>query len=584
MSNLFTERVLNMAAVTPQPEDYTGEDGLLYCGKCHTPKEAYFPEKQAALFGRDRHPAECDCQKAQRLEREAAEQRRKHLDTVEDLKRRGFTNPTMQEWTFANDNGKCPQMEIAHFYVEHWEIMREENIGYLLWGKVGTGKSHFAGCIANALMEQEVAVRMTNFSAILNDLTASFEGRNEYIERLCRFPLLTSKKIKAVKRSKGMSGKPVTSKPVYGYLMDEDENFIIDEEAAPVVKQIYRLCLAGNGPTKIARMLTEQEIPTPGTLEYRRTGSTRRYHPGYECKWATNTVVHILENREYMGCLVNFKTEKPSYKTKHSIENPIEKQAIFENHHEPIIDTQTWERVQELRKQRKRPNRYDEVGLFSGMLFCADCGSVMYQQRYQTDKRKQDCYICGNYKKRTHDCTAHFIRTDLLTAGVLSNLRKVTSYAAKHEARFMKLLIEQNEDGGKRRNAAKKKELEAAEKRIGELSAIFKRLYEDSVSGRISDERFTELSADYEAEQQELKERVARIQAELSKAQEATVNAEKFMNIVRKHMNFEELTHTLLREFVEKIVVHECSYDENGTRRQDIEIYYSFVGKVDLPE
>ena len=130
----------------------------------------------------------------------------------------------------------------------------------------------------------------------------------------------TSKKIKAVKRSKGMSGKPVTSKPVYGYLMDEDENFIIDEEAAPVVKQIYSLCLAGNGPTKIARMLTEQEIPTPGTLEYRRTGSTRRYHPGYECKWATNTVVHILENREYTGCLVNFKTEKPSYKTKHSVE------------------------------------------------------------------------------------------------------------------------------------------------------------------------------------------------------------------------------------------------------------------------
>ena len=110
MSNLFTERVLNMTAVTPQPEDYMGEDGLLYCGKCHTPKEAYFPEKQAALFGRDRHSAECDCQKAQRLEREAAEQRRKHLDTVEDLKRRGFTNPTMQEWTFANDNGKCPQM------------------------------------------------------------------------------------------------------------------------------------------------------------------------------------------------------------------------------------------------------------------------------------------------------------------------------------------------------------------------------------------------------------------------------------------------------------------------------------------
>ena len=193
--------------------------------------------------------------------------------------------------------------------------------------------------------------------------------RNIFNEWLVRD---TSKKIKAVKRSKGMSGKPITSKPVYGYLMDEDENFIIDEEAAPVVKQIYNLCLAGNGPTKIARMLTEQQIPTPGTLEYRRTGSTRRYHPGYECKWATNTVVHILENREYTGCLVNFKTEKLSYKVKHSVENPPEKQVIFENHHEPIIDTQTWERVQELRKQRKRPNRYDEVGLFSGILFCAD--------------------------------------------------------------------------------------------------------------------------------------------------------------------------------------------------------------------
>ena len=157
-------------------------------------------------------------------------------------------------------------------------------------------------------------------------------------------------------------------------------------------------------------------------------------------------MVHILENREYTGCLVNFKTEKPSYKTKHSVENPIEKQAIFPDHHEPIIDGDIWERVQELRKQRKRPNRYDEVGLFSGLLFCADCGSVLYQQRYQNAARKQDCYICGSYKKRTHDCTAHFIRTDLLTAGVTDNLRKVTSYAAKHEARFMKLLIEQNED------------------------------------------------------------------------------------------------------------------------------------------
>ncbi|RJV91577.1 DUF4368 domain-containing protein [Subdoligranulum sp. AF14-43] len=426
----------------------------------------------------------------------------------------------------------------------------------------------------------------------INDGVDSAQGDNDFAplrnifnEWLVRD---TSKKIRAVKRSKGMSGKPVTSKPVYGYLMDEDENFIIDEEAAPVVKQIYSLCLAGNGPTKIARMLTEQEIPTPGTLEYRRTGRTRRYHPGYECKWAANTVVHILENREYTGCLVNFKTTTQSYKNSKIIYNSEDKQAVFENHHEIIIDRDTWERVQELRKQRKRPNRYDEVGLFSGLLFCADCGSVMYQQRYQTDKRRQDCYICGSYKKRTADCTAHFIRTDLLTAGVTENLRKVTQYAAKHEARFMKLLTEQNEDGSKRRNAAKKKELEAAEKRIAELSAIFKRLYEDSVAGRISDERFTELSADYEAEQKELKEKAAVLQGELSRTLEATANAEKFMKVVRKYTSFEELTPTLLREFVEKIVIHESEALDGKRRgklrRQEIEIYYSFVGKVELPD
>ena len=464
-------------------------------------------------------------------------------------------------------------------------------------GKVGTvivkdmsrlGRNYLQVGMYTEMIFPQKGVR---FIAI-NDGVDSAQGENDFAplrnifnEWLVRD---TSKKIKAVKRSKGMSGKPITSKPVYGYLMDEDENFIIDEEAAPVVRQIYSLCLAGNGPTKIARMLTEQQIPTPGTLEYRRTGSTRRYHPGYECKWATNTVVHILENREYTGCLVNFKTEKLSYKVKHSVENPPEKQVIFENHHEPIIDTQTWERVQELRKQRKRPNRYDEVGLFSGILFCADCGSVMYQQRYQTDKRRQDCYICGSYKKRTADCTAHFIRTDLLTAGVTENLRKVTQYAAKHEARFMKLLTEQNEDGSKRRNAAKKKELEAAEKRIAELSAIFKRLYEDSVAGRISDERFTELSADYEAEQKELKEKAAVLQGELSRTLEATANAEKFMKVVRKYTSFEELTPTLLREFVEKIVIHESEALDGKRRgklrRQEIEIYYSFVGKVELPD
>ena len=168
MKNEINAVLENMTTTTPEPEDYTGEDGLLYCGKCRKPKEAYFAPDKAAIFGRDRHPAECDCQRAAREEREAAEKRRRHLDTVEELKRRGFTDPTMRDWTFENDNGRNPQTGIARRYVEHWEDMRTDNIGCLFWGGVGTGKSYLAGCIANALMEKEIPVHMTNFALILN--------------------------------------------------------------------------------------------------------------------------------------------------------------------------------------------------------------------------------------------------------------------------------------------------------------------------------------------------------------------------------------------------------------------------------
>ena len=189
MSSGLENVVSDMLDTVPEPEDYKGEDGLLYCGKCRKPKEAYFPQGRA-LFGRDRRPAECDCRRAEREKREKEEADRKHSDEVERLKRNGFTDPAMRHWTFENDSGECPQMEKAHFYVEHWETMRSENIGYLLWGNVGTGKSYLAGCIANALMEREIPVCMTNFATILNDLFKGAEGRNEYITGLCAYPLL----------------------------------------------------------------------------------------------------------------------------------------------------------------------------------------------------------------------------------------------------------------------------------------------------------------------------------------------------------------------------------------------------------
>ena len=185
--NDFDNIIKRMTVTRLEPGDYTGEDGLLYCGKCRTPKQFRMdaPPLESRLLP---HPCRCE---QERLDREAAEQEaHRHHRAVADLKRKGFTDPAMREWTFANDNGKCPQMDKAFFYAAHWEEMKAENIGYLLWGKVGTGKSYFAGCIANALMEKEVSVCMTNFALILNDLAASYKDRNEYIARLCSFPLL----------------------------------------------------------------------------------------------------------------------------------------------------------------------------------------------------------------------------------------------------------------------------------------------------------------------------------------------------------------------------------------------------------
>ena len=188
--NDFTDIVSKVMEVRPDDGDYTGEDGLLYCGKCHTPKEAYFEDGHAALFGRDRHPTNCACQQKRMDEKRLADQQRKHEDTVKELKKDCFDTPKLRDWCFAQDNGANTQMKHARFYADNFDTMLLDNIGYLLWGSVGTGKSFFAACIANALMEKEIPVRMTNFAAVLNDLSGSFEGRNAYIARLCRYPLL----------------------------------------------------------------------------------------------------------------------------------------------------------------------------------------------------------------------------------------------------------------------------------------------------------------------------------------------------------------------------------------------------------
>lgn len=189
MKNMFPAIAEKLSTSAALPEDYTGEDGLLYCGKCRTPKQAFFPDGKT-MWGADRHPTDCACQKEERREREAKEKERRHLETIADLKRRCFGDDDTKNWTFANDNGKTPQMNYARLYADNWEQMRNENIGYLIWGRHDCGKSYLAACIANALMEQEVAVCMKDMKFIVNALEEKFEGRNDYVASLCRYPLL----------------------------------------------------------------------------------------------------------------------------------------------------------------------------------------------------------------------------------------------------------------------------------------------------------------------------------------------------------------------------------------------------------
>lgn len=233
----------------------------------------------------------------------------------------------------------------------------------------------------------------------------------------------TSKKIRAVVKAKGMSGKRLSHLPPYGYIMGDEGNWVIDEETGPVVKEIFALCLSGLGPTKIANILTARNIPTPGTINYRRYGNKQGYCPQAPCKWVYQTVSNILERVEYLGHTVNFKTTKKSYKSKKVIINGDDKRMVFKNTHPALIDQDTFDRVQAIRKGKCRHTKIGSVGLFSGLLFCADCGSKMYHHRGSGIKESYEYYTCAGYSKRVNPCTTHHISVKNLKKLVTDDLR-----------------------------------------------------------------------------------------------------------------------------------------------------------------
>ncbi len=393
----------------------------------------------------------------------------------------------------------------------------------------------------------------------------------------------TSKKIRAVIRAKGMSSERLGSQVPYGYTKDENGRLLVDAETAPIVRMIYELCAEGNGPGKIARILRERKINTPRTTDFLRTGRSDHYDPDAPCGWTSATVAGILSKKEYLGHTVNFKTTRKSFKCKKVIHNPEEKQMVFEQTHEAIISLELWDVVQKIREQRHRPTRTGEIALFSGIIFCADCGSNLTLHRQRANSKARRAYMCSRYRnsRGQYKCDAHYVREDDLETLVLENLRKVIAFARDYEDEFVQQVTDNTLVEQMKEQSATKRQLEQQTRRIGEIDTIIQRLYEDNLSGKLTDARFVKLSSDYEQEQENLKALAATLHKEIAVREAKEVDAKNFVAITKKYTDLQELDATVLREFIERIYIYER---DKQTNTQEVQIVYNFIGAFNFAE
>ncbi|VUX17338.1 Uncharacterised protein [Faecalibacterium prausnitzii] len=327
----------------------------------------------------------------------------------------------------------------------------------------------------------------------------------------------TSKKIRAVKRSKGMAGEHIGSHPPYGYMKNPEnkKEWIIDEEAAEVVREIFRLCVGGYGPTQIANILTERKILCPTYYALEKGGKPRTALPADKFTWNGPVVAKILDRMDYLGHTVNFKTYVKSYKVHKTIYNSPDQWKVFEGTHEAIIDKETFEIVQKIRAGKRRPTRMGEMPMFSCLLYCADCGRKLSFHRKADEPAEKHHYLCENYRSNTANCTMHYIRNVVVERIVLENLKEVIQYVSNYEDEFVRMIMDSDMRQRNRELSQKKKRLAEIQKRIGELDTIFQRIYEDNIIGKLSDERFMKMSKGYEDEQRTLQTEADGIQSEL---------------------------------------------------------------------
>ena len=422
----------------------------------------------------------------------------------------------------------------------------------------------------------------------VNDGVDSTRGENEFTAIRNVFNEMyardTSKKCKAAWQSKGKSGEKLSVIPPYGYLKDPNnkKTWLVDEEAATVVQKIFSLCVEGMGPAQIATHLKQQQVLSP-TAHYLKQGTPTRHKLAKDpYKWTPAVVARILERLDYLGHTVNFKTSKQSYKNNKILYNTPEEWVIFENAHPAIIDNSVFEIVQNLRKTRKRPTRQGEMALLSGLVYCEDCGARLHLSRAKTEKTFKEDFVCANYRNNRDLCSSpHHIRNEVLKEIVLQNLQEAIAYVSNHEGDFIREAAEMSAKEHDKELVADKEAVRKAEKRIDELDTIIKRLYEDNVTGKLTDERFVKLSLDYEREQEKLKKSIEAMHHDFKQREQKRQNTKAFIAATKKYTDLKELDGAVLREFIHKIEIAATpKYSKKHPRRISIE--YNFIGAFDF--
>ena len=397
----------------------------------------------------------------------------------------------------------------------------------------------------------------------------------------------TSRKIRSVFKSKGMSGKHLTGTVIYGYLWDEKrEHWLVDEEAAEVVRHIFALAMEGYGPYQIATKLSEEKIEMPA-VHLARYGEGVNKNKTFAdiYRWSASTVVEILKKREYLGHTVNFKTRK-HFKDKKSHYVDESEWTIFENTHEAIIDQETFDNVQRIRANARRyPDGFGEAHPLTGLMYCADCGGKMYVHRTYNGKRVPQ-YTCGQYGKYPIGSlcpTQHRIKAEAVLTLIADMLRAIAEYSKNDRAEFIRTVQETQAAQQTADISKKRKRLAAAQKRAGELERLICKIYEDNALGKLPDARYEALDAQYAKEQDALNAEIAELEKAVTGYEQSRKSAEKFIALIDKYENFDTLTNTMLNEFVEKILVHERARKGSQDTTQEVEIYFNFVGRYIPP-